>query len=84
MTQRRPYTKADEDRLRAEAAMPVLTREKGCYGRQGNCTEPPAYTWTGPHGGTYWLCVTCCAEWRGQVTGTGLEPQRIRDIRTGG
>jgi hypothetical protein len=54
---------------------------KDCSGSQGNCTEPPAYIWVGPHGGEYGLCVTHCAEWREQVRGTGLEPRQIRNIR---
>lgn len=52
-----------------------------CFGKVGNCTEPPAYIWTGAHGGEYYLCIRCCAEWRQQVQGiTPLEPVRIREI----
>ena len=49
-----------------------------CYGAAGNCTEPPAYEWTGPHGGKYLLCVQHCAEWREQAAATPLEPGAYR------
>jgi hypothetical protein len=53
-----------------------------CFGRADTCTEAPAYIWTGSHGGKYWLCVRCCAEWREQVRGTFIEPERIRSTHT--
>ena len=53
--------------------------EPHCFGAAGNCTEPVAYIWTGPHGGEYLLCVRHCAEWQPEVRGTPLTPARIRD-----
>lgn len=59
----------------------IETLPKKCSGRGGNCTEPPAYLWTGSHGGVYGLCVACCAGWRAQVRGFPLlEPVRLREI----
>lgn len=58
-----------------------MTGAQGCSGRSGTCPEPPAYVWTGPHGGEYRLCIAHCAEWRVEVRGTGsLEPRQIRSI----
>jgi hypothetical protein len=50
-----------------------------CFGAAGNCTEAPAYVWTGPHGGEYLLCVQHCAEWRAQIGSGPLEPVAIRE-----
>ena len=58
-----------------------MSNGRHCFGSAGNCTEPPAYTWTGPHGGKYLLCVQHCAEWRVQVAATPLEPTHIGDTR---
>jgi hypothetical protein len=58
--------------------VPQIPVPKRCSGAVGNCTEPVAYLWTGPHAGVYGLCVVHCAEWRSQVRGTPLEPVRIR------
>ena len=53
-----------------------------CFGKVGNCANAPEYIWTGGHGGEYWLCASCCAQWRQETQGIGvLEPVRIRSIR---
>jgi hypothetical protein len=63
------------------AAAPNRMYER-CFGRVGNCTSAPEYIWTGSHGGEYWLCASCCAQWRQETQGIAVvEPVRIRDIR---
>ena len=48
------------------------------------CSGPPAYIWTGAHGGEYLLCVLHCAEWRQQVRGIPvLKPVRIGEYQHG-
>lgn len=66
-----------------------LSANPRCFGAYGNCTEVPAYVWTGPHSGKYLLCVQHCAEWREEVHATPLSPIRIQDypraeLATGG